>query len=97
MPETYLHVEWGDRTKRSYYSPSTVVHQYLNPGETYPTDDFVEICRKAYQEASDRVKAKYGMACTGAATSFAKIESDAHQQAHSGPVTILTDIDVNIG
>ncbi|MEM7812367.1 MAG: MSMEG_0570 family nitrogen starvation response protein [Planctomycetota bacterium] len=77
MPETSLNVRWPDETERSYYSPSTVVHRYFPVGEAYALAEFLETSRSAYQEASDRVKAKYGMACSGAAAALARIETDA--------------------
>ena len=89
MPETTLFVQWPDRTQRSYYSPSTVVHTYFPEGETYTVDAFLKRSRQAYQEASDRVQAKFGMACTGAASALAEIERDGQDQVTQESVTVL--------
>lgn len=88
MPETTLKVRWPDATERGYYSPSTIVHMHFKAGETYDLADFVAASRKAYHEASERVRAKYGMACGSAAAELSKIERDAAGFAE-GRVAIL--------
>lgn len=92
MPQTTLNIQWPDRSQRSYYSPSTVVHDYFKPGESYRVREFLGLSRRAYQEASDRVQAKFGMACAGASTALAKIESHASKQNENEFVTILTHV-----
>ena len=62
-------VRWPDGSRREYYSPSLVVEDYLKPGEAYPLADFVGRSREALQQASDRVRAAYGMPCSLAAAS----------------------------
>lgn len=70
-------VWWPDGSRREYYSPSLVVEDYLQPGRTYPVADFVGRSREALQQASDRVRAAYGMPCSLAAASLASIERAA--------------------
>ncbi|MEM1109515.1 MAG: MSMEG_0570 family nitrogen starvation response protein [Planctomycetota bacterium] len=89
MPETTLKIQWPDRTEANYYSPSTVIHEYFKTGESYPVEEFLQLSRRAYQEASDRVQAKFGMACTGASSSLAQIESDAQLQSREELVVVL--------
>lgn len=92
MPQTSLRVEWPDGSQCSYYSPSTIVHEYFKPGETYPVDEFLRMSRRAYQEASDRVQAKFGFACGGASDALDSIESDASQQSQGDDVTVLPTV-----
>lgn len=92
MPETSLNIQWPDDSQRAYYSPSTIVHEYFEAGEAYSVEEFLGLCRRAYQEASDRVQAKFGMACTGASAALAEIESDASLQTKAEFVTILVDV-----
>ena len=68
MPEMTVQVRWPDGLFRRYYSPSLVLHDHLAPG-TYRVDDFRSRATTALDEASARVRAKYGFACTSAAAS----------------------------
>lgn len=77
MPEMTFTVRWPDGTAQQCYSPSLVVHEHLDAGTSYTVEDFVQRSAAALQEASDRVRAKYGFACTSAAASLAGIESVA--------------------
>ncbi|HKQ42096.1 MAG TPA: MSMEG_0570 family nitrogen starvation response protein [Pseudonocardia sp.] len=70
-------VRWPDGSRREYYSPSLVVEDYLKPGVAYPLADFLGRSREALQQASDRVRAAYGMPCSLAAASLARIERAA--------------------
>jgi uncharacterized repeat protein (TIGR04042 family) len=70
-------VRWPDGTRREYYSPSLVVEDYLQPGNAYPLADFLRRSREALRQASERVRAAYGMPCSLAAASLARIERAA--------------------
>lgn len=70
-------VRWPDGSRREYYSPSLVVEDYLQAGRSYPLTDFVGRSREALRQASDRVKAAYGMPCSLAEASLASIERAA--------------------
>ncbi|MGU3436145.1 MSMEG_0570 family nitrogen starvation response protein [Actinomycetes bacterium M1A6_2h] len=93
MPEMIFTVRWPDGSLQRCYSPSLVMHDYLTPGSDYPVSDFVERSRAALTEASDRVRAKYGFACTSAAATLDEIESAAKKfdltGSEPGPVTVL--------
>ena len=54
-----------------------MVEDYLKPGVAYPLADFLGRSREALQQASDRVRAAYGMPCSLAAASLARIERAA--------------------
>jgi uncharacterized repeat protein (TIGR04042 family) len=66
MPEMQFAVRWPDGTEASYYSPSLVMHDFLDAGSAYPVDEFVRRATEALDLASERVRAKYGFACTSA-------------------------------
>jgi uncharacterized repeat protein (TIGR04042 family) len=77
VPETTFAVRWPDGTRASYYSPSLVVEEHLEPGAGYPVGEFVERTRTALGIASERVRARYGFPCARAAASQAGIERAA--------------------
>ena len=66
MPEMTVTVRWPDGHVEEHYSPSLVMHDHLQPGFSYPTEDFAWRARAALAEASERVRAKYGFHCTSA-------------------------------
>lgn len=87
MPEMRFHVRWPDGSDEICYSPSLVIREHLAVGARYPLDDFVARCRTALTIASDRVREKYGFACSRALGQLARIEATAarfsqHPAAH---------------
>jgi uncharacterized repeat protein (TIGR04042 family) len=54
-----------------------VVEDVFTAGAAYPLAEFVALSRQAMTEASDRVQARYGFACSRAAATLATIESAA--------------------
>lgn len=74
MPVMHFHVRWPDQTTTRCYSPSLVVGEYLTVGQTYPLNDFLARVREALNIASERVRAKYGFACSQALDQLAAIE-----------------------
>jgi uncharacterized repeat protein (TIGR04042 family) len=66
MPEVQLSIEWPDGRTTPFYSPSTVILNYLRPGEQLPVQDLTEKVREGLRQASERVRARYGFACTRA-------------------------------
>jgi uncharacterized repeat protein (TIGR04042 family) len=77
MPEMHFRVRWPDDTQSNCYSPSLVIKEYLNVGERYAVDAFVDKTRTALSIASERVRAKYGFACSAAADQMQEIEHAA--------------------
>jgi uncharacterized repeat protein (TIGR04042 family) len=75
MPEMRFHIRWPDGSNESCYSPSLVIKDYFTPGQQYAVDDFVARSKTALTIASDRVREKYGMACSRAMAQLARIES----------------------
>jgi uncharacterized repeat protein (TIGR04042 family) len=74
MPVTLFRVRWPDQSETMCYSPSTIVKDYLREGESYSVTEFRERARTALRLASDRVRAKYGYACSRALDELAEIE-----------------------
>ena len=66
MPEVHLTLEWPDGSTSALYSPSTVILQRLRPGQSLPVSTLRIQGIAALQEASERVRARYGFACTRA-------------------------------
>lgn len=77
MPEMTFEVRWPDGSTQRCYSPSLVVHDYLNTGGRYTVAEFVDLSGRALTEASDRVRATFGFACTSAAETNSRITSAA--------------------
>ena len=92
MPEMHFDICWPDGVRETCYSPSLVIKDYLEPGETYPVTGFLERSRAALSIASDRVKAKYGMPCSRALGQLAQIERVARRFADvpDARITVLT-------
>ena len=77
MPEMRFRIRWPDGVQESCYSPSLVIKDYLQPGETYNLGEFLTRARTALNIASERVKARYGMPCSLALGQLARLESAA--------------------
>jgi uncharacterized repeat protein (TIGR04042 family) len=75
MPEMHFLVRWPDGAVETCYSPSLVIKDFFQPGETYPLAEFLARSRTALKIASDRVEAKYGFACSRALGQLARIEA----------------------
>ena len=77
MPVMHFHLRWPDQSASRCYSPSLVVRDYLEPGQSYPLDDFLRRTREALGIASERVREKYGFACSQALDQLSEIEAKA--------------------
>jgi glycosyltransferase-like protein/uncharacterized repeat protein (TIGR04042 family) len=81
MPVMHFRIQWPDNSEANCYSPSQVVGDFFTPGQDYPLDDFVIRAREALNIASERVREKYGFACSAAMDQLEKIEVDAQRFA----------------
>ena len=88
MPEMSVTVRWPDGRVREHYSPSLVMHDYLRQGVAYTIGDFAWRTRTALDEASARVRAKYGFHCPSAAESANRIE----ELAAAYPVGAIVEV-----
>ncbi len=64
MPEVLLTLDWPDGQSSQLYSPSTVILSHLRPGESLTVAELGSRARAALAAASERVRARYGFACT---------------------------------
>jgi uncharacterized repeat protein (TIGR04042 family) len=87
MPALHMLLRWPDGATATYYSPSTIVKTYFEPGQTYPLADFKPLARTAFLAASERVRQVHGMPCSRAMASLAEIEARAARH-DAGDVTI---------
>lgn len=88
MPDMTFEVRWPDGSTQRCYSPSLVVHDYLDTGARYTVGEFVDLSGRALSEAGDRVRAKYGFTCTSAA--------ETHDRINSAAVRFSTDALIEI-
>ncbi|WP_034298766.1 MSMEG_0570 family nitrogen starvation response protein [Herbaspirillum sp. RV1423] len=77
MPEMHFSVRWPDNSVTDCYSPSLVIKEYLEVGKTYPLDDFVARSATALHIGSERVRQKFGYACSSALDQLQRIEATA--------------------
>jgi len=89
VPEMTFSVRWPDGRVVDHYSPSLVVHDHLAAGTTYEVADFRERAATALGIASDRVRARFGFACTSAAATLADIDALAGSCPDRSTVTVL--------
>ena len=77
MPEMHFKVQWPNGTTEDCYSPSWVIEEHLSAGSNYSVSGFVERTSLALNIASDRVRQKYGFACSSALDQLAAIQATA--------------------
>ncbi|MGZ5051931.1 MAG: MSMEG_0570 family nitrogen starvation response protein [Methylobacter sp.] len=77
MPEMRFRVRWPDQSESVCYSPSQIIKDFFEAGRDYPLYEFIERSREALSIASERVRQKYGYACSSAMDQLTKIEIQA--------------------
>ena len=77
MPAMHFQLRWPDGSEGRCYSPSLVIKDYFQPGTAYPLPLFMAQMREALNIASERVRAKYGFACSQAMDQLGRIEHTA--------------------
>lgn len=86
MPEMRFIVKWPDGVEEECYSPSLVIRDYFEEGRRYALSDFLTRSRESLTIASDRVRQRYGFACSLALGQLSRIEqragdfTDAHAE-----------------
>jgi uncharacterized repeat protein (TIGR04042 family) len=92
MPEMIFHIRWPDGSVEPCYSPSLVIKDYFAVGETYAVPEFLARSRAALTIASDRVREKYGFACSRAMGQILRLENSARrfESAAGGGVTVTS-------
>ncbi len=91
MPEMRFVVRWPDGRRESCYSPSLVIKDFFHEGESYLLADFLARSREALGIASDRVKSKYGFACSLALGQLAQIEAAGAHFADAPDAKVLCE------
>jgi uncharacterized repeat protein (TIGR04042 family) len=89
MPEMTFDVQWPDGRVQRCYSPSLVMHDYLSAGSDYTVADFLDRSFHALHEASERVRAKFGFACSSAAWTEEEISSTATEFPSNATIRIV--------
>ena len=90
MPAVYFHVRWPDQTESHCYSPSTVIGEFFKPDTRYPLPEFLQRANDGLHAASERVRAKFGFACSSAMDQLARIEKTAQAFDASTAVHVLS-------
>lgn len=91
MPEMYFRIRWPDGKQENCYSPSLVIKEHFAPGEDYDIVQFLDRSRTALTIASERVRAKYGFACSSALDQLAKIETGCARFADVAGARVTVD------
>ncbi len=81
MPAVRFSVKWPDGEDVIYYSPSTIIHDYIKPSSTIALQPFLKQVNTALDAASERVFQRYGYHCSSAADEQKKIQVKAQQLA----------------
>ena len=66
MPALNFEIEWPNGEVMECYSPSTIVLQYFQAGDTLTVDELIAVSRTALNMASNRVEERFGFDCTAA-------------------------------
>jgi putative flavoprotein involved in K+ transport len=81
MPEVSFTIRWPDGTSQLGRSPSRAIGDVLVEGALYPCGEFLRRARDGLTAAGDRVRERYGFACSAASAQLAAIEAAAARQA----------------
>lgn len=75
MPAMHYTLRWPDASETTCYSPSLVIQDYFQPGQTYALQDFITRLREATGIANERVQAKFGFVCSRAGDQLEQLEA----------------------
>jgi uncharacterized repeat protein (TIGR04042 family) len=89
MPAMHFNLRWPDAHEMRCYSPSLVIKDHFAPDRRYPLPEFMTEMRSALNTASDRVRAKFGFACSMALDQLAAIEAVAARFDERSEVEML--------
>jgi uncharacterized repeat protein (TIGR04042 family) len=89
MPAMHFKLRWPDASETRCYSPSLVIKDHFAPGVRYPLPEFMTQMRDALNTASERVRAKFGFACSMALDQLAEIETLAARFDERSEVEML--------
>lgn len=66
MPVVQFEVVWPDGKTEACYSPSCVIKEHFSAGKEYPLNEFLATSETALNAASNRVRERFGYACSSA-------------------------------
>lgn len=89
MPAMHYRLRWPDQSESECYSPSLVIKDYFNVGASYPLPVFLQHVRSATEIASERVRAKFGFACSRANDQLLEIEQQAERFLHQPEAQVV--------
>jgi uncharacterized repeat protein (TIGR04042 family) len=92
MPEMHFTIQWPSGTQERCYSPSYIIEEYLSVGLEYSVAEFLARTRSALELASERVRERYGFACSSALDQLTALEQASEQlsaEERTGSVKIL--------
>ena len=91
MPVVNFHIVWPDQRKVACYSPSRAIQEHLEAGREYALEDFMKRMRDGLNLASERVRAKYGYACSAALDQMEIIEQEAKRFSDMPQATVKVE------
>lgn len=91
MPEMRFVVRWPDDSVSRCYSPSLVVKEYLEIGQRYTLARFVSLTATALTIGSERVREKYGFACSAALDQLQSIQATAARFSASDDAYVVVE------
>lgn len=74
MPEMHFIIEWPSGKQERCYSPSYIIEEFLSAGEDYPVTEFLSRAGAALEGAAERVRQRYGFACSSALDQLRELE-----------------------
>lgn len=89
MPSVRMDVRWPDDSVTSHTSPSTIIKNYFKEEESFDLPKFVEQAEAGFEHANQRVKERFGFACSQAAGELNEIKRVAGNM-DSGRVEVLS-------
>ena len=93
MPSVNFTVKWPNGQSSNFYSPSTIVYEYFQKGQQWAGQEFLKQSEQALHAASERVRARYGFACSSAMDTLNRIQEQAQLCSLKPENTIeITDI-----
>ncbi len=73
MPAVNFTVNWPDGDVVNYYCPSSIIYEHLSAGQSFELGDFATISKRLLEQASERVREKFGFYCSAASGEQQKI------------------------
>ena len=88
MPVVRFDVMWPDATVMRCQSPSTIIRSFFTEGEALPLAQFMASAERGLNAASERVREKYGFACSAASDQLEIIQRKAEEFKQSSDAVV---------